>query len=54
MNEREYNQPSGEPDQKFTKCEHCKEGKIYEVVDGELTKEDCPECEGSGWLLIED
>ncbi len=54
MYELDMNTQVFDKDPDYTECENCKgSGYVYEVgEDGELVKEDCPECD-SGWILIE-
>lgn len=54
--ELSYNTQIFPKETKYTECEHCNgTGHFYEPgEDGELVKEDCPECEGTGVLEIED
>lgn len=36
-------------------CENCKgTGRVYEFIEGIPTKEDCPDCGGTGIVEIED
>jgi len=54
--ELSYNTQILAKDLEYTECENCNgSGHIYEYdADGELQKEDCPECGGTGVLEIED
>lgn len=55
MDETSYTTPLFNKDKKYTECENCdKTGKIYQYDEcGELEREDCPDCSGTGQIEIE-